>query len=235
MGDCSDQGSTAGPCDPPTIVPDSIRVSVAAGPSPLFRENDAAPPAACFVDQSHSSRLPLLVTNKPPYPADGADVEGRSSMILSPDPTVVLPAGDASAARLPDDNAPNNGGTVETPQGRASGLDPLQLPPLPEVDASPELPPQPRPGSSPASPSKQNTGGAVYSAAFKSLVRQVGAASATRPSLCACKKLAVAAMLSDDDDGKGGAMQRPGRVCANRGKEVSAVCPRYTAVDRMGD
>lgn len=190
----------------------------------MLRENGAAPLAACFVDQSQSSGLPLLFASKPSFPASAVDIDGRSSMIPSPDPTVVLPG---DAARLDDDNAPNNGigiggEAAETPRDPAAvGLDPLQLPPLPKVDGSPELPPQPRPGSERPPPSKQNT---AYSPAWRNLVRQVGAAAATRPSLCACKKLAVAAMLTsgddDGDDGGDGATQRSGRVCANRGKEV---------------
>lgn len=218
MGDCNDQGPAAGPCDPPTIVPDSTHISVEAG------EKEAAPPAAaCFAGLSQSSHLTLLVCNKPTYPASGTDVDGRSSMIPSPDPTVVLP-GDAGAAGL-DHNAPNNGRAGETPQQQqglaAAGLDSLQLPAFPEVDDSPGLPPKPRPGSARPSPSNQNntSSAIVYSPAWRHLVRQVGAAAATRPSLCACKKLAVAAMLGNDDE-KGGATQRPGRVCANRGKEV---------------
>eukprot|EP00903_Cladosiphon_okamuranus_P009612 g9150.t1 len=208
MGDCNDQGPAAGPCDPPTIVPDSI-VSVAL-------EKEAA--AACFADQSHSSHLPLVAAKKPTYPASVADVNGRSSMIPSPNPTVVLP-GDASAARLAH-NTPNSkvGETPQQQQGLpAAGLDPLELPALPEVDGSPELPRQPRPGSAEPSPPNQNN-----IALWRNLVRQVGAAAATRPSLCACKKLAVAAMLSSDD-GKGGATQRPGRVCANRGKQADCL------------
>lgn len=216
MADCNGQGSAGGPCDPPTIVPDSIRVAVAAGP--LFRENDAAPLAACFVDQSSS--LPLLADNKPSYPADRTGVESRSSMVRIPDQTIVL----ADAAKLDDDNNNPNVRTAEAPQDTVAGLDPLQLLPPPEEDVSPDFPPRPRPGSDQPLPSKQNTPGAVvsYSPAWQNLVREVGAAgaaTATRPSLCACKKLAVAAMVSDEE-GNGGATHRPGRVCANRGKEV---------------
>lgn len=220
MGDCNDHGA-AGPCDPPTIVPDSLRVSVAAGP--LFRDNDAAPLAACFVDQS--STLPLLVTNKPSHPAGRTDVEGRRSSMIP----VVLPA---DAAKLDDDKGPNNRRTAqaETPHGPVAGLDPLQLLPLPEEGGSPELPLQPRPGSEQPPP-----GVASYSSAWQKLAREVGAAAAaaTRPSLCACKKLAVAALLSVDGR-DGSATQRPGRVCANRGKEVGAVSSAWSMIgDRM--
>ena len=235
------------PCDWPAIVPDSIRVSVGE----LVRENNPAEPAApraaaatapAAASGFHES-LPLRATKEEPHSYPLCHADGRQATPLSPDPGAVLPA---NAAKL-DRSVPDNGSlAAATPQAAVEGLDNLPPLPPPAPDAFPQLPPQaPQasqapPRSEQPAPSARRPTAAVaaagasaatesYSPAWQALARQVGAV-ATRPSLCACKKLAVAVTLCADEGGSGtgGARRRPGRVCAKRGKEVSAL--RYIAV-----
>lgn len=78
----------------------------------------------------------------------------------------------------------------------------------------------------------ETTADATSSSTSSAATAASGGAMA-RPSLCVCKKLAVGTMLTADraaissaasataaGAGAGGAAERPGRVCASRGKEV---------------
>lgn len=144
-------------------------------------------------------------------------------------------------------------GAAETSRDPVASSDPLLLLRMPK-GGSPRVRSKPQPSSEQQSRSKKQPAAAAAAApaeasprmlpypdnnaeAWRDLVEEVavsaGAASAsTRPSLCSCKKLTVAAMLrveGGDGDG-GGVTQRPGRVCANRGNKARCLNMKRAAV-----
>lgn len=224
------------------MVPDSVGLvmspaaaSTAADTGLMLSGNKstAAPLAASFAD--HGLPPPL----KAPFTGRRTHGDDWPAAPVGPDDDLaVLPADLLGLLYVKDENCnrPSTDGAGDTPHVSAAGLQPAQLLPLPTVDKSPGWTSQPEPNEQREQPA-EGSRSSYYSSAFENLAREVsgsegasaGSSPASRPSLCACKKLAVAAMLradvnhrGADDGGVGdGIAQRPGRVCPNRGQEAS--------------